>query len=228
MPELTPTVPVHLSLSITVTGGTTNPPPRPDDILCPGNLQDAIRYHETQHPYSKVPPVPTLPSHEMPSATSDCPTCLEYQKLAADVVAELHGILAFAKANETSAMNRWETDMRRAQALHVLHEAVLLKELSTPQSETSTSGTTVPSASASASAPTIIDNVPVNRRSRRAFNTAIAELDQLKALPLASHKWTWGPELLATEVRELIPLPGQRQRLHSGYNLSLPEGAYRH
>jgi hypothetical protein len=29
-------------------------------------------------------------------------------------------------------------------------------------------------------------------------------------------------------VRELIPLPGQRRRLHSGYNLSLSEGAYQH
>ena len=199
--------------------------PGPGNVLCPNNLHDAIHRHETQRPYTAVPPVRTAPAPiPLAPGTADCPQCPLYRTLAADILAELHGNLAFAEANETSAMNRWKTDMRRAQGLHILHEAVQLKEMRTVDAGTSRLGTTA--ASGSGSAPTVFPAIPGNRRSRRVFNTAVAELARLQELPAASHKWTWGPELSAIEVRELVPLPARRRRLHSGYNTSLPDGGY--
>src|SRR4029077_18366070 len=69
--------------------------------------------------------------------------------------------------------------------------------------------------------------VPVNRQSQGVFNKTSKELTHIQNLPPGSHKWTWGPELSANEVRELIPPPGCRKPPHSGYMRSLPEGLAR-
>ena len=106
--------------------------------------------------------------------------------------------------------------MRRAQGLYILHEAVLKKEMTTPAPapDKSTSGIPIQLATASASgtvsasalatAPFQINSVAVNRKSRRVFNLATAELEKWRNLPSGSHKWTWGPELSTAEVRDLI------------------------
>ena len=95
-------------------------------------------------------------------------------------------------------------DMRRAQGLYILHEAVLKKEMKTPAPapDMSTSGIPIQLATAlasgtalalaSATAPFQINSVAVNRKSCCMFNLAMAELEKWRNLPSGSHKWTWG------------------------------------
>ena len=196
----------------------------PDELLNADNLQAALRHHWAQHPYTAEPPVPTIPIPNSPVATPACARCQEYRDIASQAVAELEGLFRFAEAAETSARSGWETDMRRAQGLYMLHQAVLHKETSASESTARAASASVPPP---AVAPSKIDGVKVNPKSRRMFNEATAELERLQQLPLGSYKWTWGAELSAAEVREVNPPPGPRQRPHSGYRASLPDGRYR-
>jgi hypothetical protein len=200
--------------------------PGEDGLLNRHNLQQALLRHQAQHPYTAVQTIPTFPALDPSVGSSDCPKCPLYRNLASDTLAELQGILEFADANEISAQNHWEMDMRRAQGLYALHEAVLHKEMNMPDDTPSMVAVIPASASASAPAPLKINSVPVNRKSRRVMNQAMTELQRLQQQPSGSHRWTWGPVLTPAEVRELVPPPGRKRR-HTGYRLSLPDGGFR-
>ena len=86
------------------------------------DLNEALRVHEEQCLYRFAPPIATCPQVDL---SPDCPKCPAYHDLVADAFAELRGILEYANATETAAQNRYETDMRWAQGLYILHEAVL-------------------------------------------------------------------------------------------------------
>jgi hypothetical protein len=128
--------------------------------------------------------------------------------------------LRLAKAAETSAQNNWELDMRRAQGLYMLHQAVLEKEVNGVDS-------TATSAPAPAIGPSTIDGIRVNRKSKHVLNDASAELQRLRQLPPGSHKWTWGAELSVAEVRQVVPPPGPLPHQHSRYRRTLPDGRFR-
>ena len=158
----------------------------------------------------------------------DCPKCPAYRDLVADALAKLRGIFEYANTTETAAQNRYETDMRWAQGLYILHEAVLKKEMKTPAPapDMLTSGIPIQLAtvSALATAPFQINSVAINCKLRHVFNLAMAELEKWRNLPSGSHKWTWGPKLSMAEVGDLITPAQSGKHPHSGYRESLQIG----
>ena len=109
--------------------------------------------------------------------------------------------------------------MRRAQGLFILNQAILDKEVSAPASAAR-------SMAILQAGPSKIDGVRVHWKSKWVFNEVMAELHRLKQLPLGSQKWTWGDELLAAEVRQLVPPPQPNLQHHSGYQATMLEGRY--
>ena len=204
--------------------------PSPDRKLTLHNLEFALVHHGTQRPYTVAHPIPTFLPLGHVVANLTCETCWQYRDLASDAVAELQGIFTFTQATETLVHNRWETDIRRAQGLHTLYNAILQKEIDSPDTNTikvSTSALPLASMSALAICPPQINNVRVHRTSQCVFNSATAELACLQVMPPGSHKWTWGAELSVDDVRQLVPLPGPSTGPHSGYNNSLLHSKYR-
>ena len=195
--------------------------PSPDCKLTLHNLEFALVHHGTQWPYTVVQSIPTFPPLGQVVANSTCETCQQYWNLASDAVAELQGIFTFAQATETLAHNRWETDIRQAQGLHILYNAVLQKEIDSPDTNTVKVSTL-----ALVICPPQINNVWVHQTSQRVFNSATAELACLQVMPPGSHKWTWGAELSVDNIWQLVPLPGPSTGPHSGYNNSLPHSKY--
>ena len=199
--------------------------PDKTQILSRDTVNAALKHHSMQRKDTIVPPVPTFPELNIAGKGEDCAKCPQYRNLASDLVSKLQDIMQITKAAETATQNRWETDIRRAQALFTLHDAVIQKELHSP--DPTASATASASASATVSTPTLTIDKKVNKKSTRVFTKAVAELDRLNQLPLGSYKWTWGPELSATDVEQLVPTQNPAQRRHSGYHRSLPHGPLR-
>ena len=93
------------------------------------DLNKALRVHEEYCLYRFTPPIATCPQVD---PSPDCPKCPAYCDLVADTLAKLQGIFEYADATQTAAQNQYETDMKQAQGLYILHEAVLKKEMKTP------------------------------------------------------------------------------------------------
>ena len=182
--------------------------------------QAALDLHWKQNKSTPEPPIPATPMPKSAESALGCPKCSEYREIASGAVAELEGLHRFAEAAETSAQATWEEDMRRAPGLYILNQAIQEKEFNVADSAPPT--TPIPQAG-----PSTIDGVRINRNSKRVLNKATAELHRLQQLPPGSHKWTWGEELSAAEVRQLIPTARPNLKHHSGYVLSLPEGRCR-
>ena len=195
-------------------------PPDPNNTLNGHNLVSAMKFHLKQLKKPCEPPIPTMPKPKSVESSSGCTKCAEYREIASSAVAELEELHRFAEAAETSAQASWEEDMRRAQGLFILNQAILDKEVNAPASAARSMA--IPQAG-----PSKIDGVRVHRKSKRVFNEATAELHRLKQLPLGSQKWTWGDELSAAEVRQLVPPPQPNLQHHSGYQATMPEGRYR-
>lgn len=191
--------------------------PDADHIMSSNNVAKLLAVHGTNRAISDLRVQTQAPPRPRPACTQ-CTKCREYRDLAADAIAELQGVLQYARAMEVSAGAICEADTRRAQGFFLLHEGVQRKEMV----EVGTA--TVSSAKPQLKGPTKIDGVKVNPKSRRVLATAAAELARLQQLPTGSYKWTWGPRLTDAEAIGLLAPPGEPVPPHSGYDISLTSG----
>jgi hypothetical protein len=115
---------------------------------------------------------------------------------------------------QESHFNASDLAMRRGAGLYILHEKVSLKETPSP---------------APALLPPPAPTPAPARTTRRKVNKielvrqqAAAELEQYRALPAASLKWTWGPDLDEDDILEVLHPRHKTQ--HSGYHEEMPDG----
>ncbi|KAM6497836.1 hypothetical protein JOM56_005784 [Amanita muscaria] len=167
-------------------------------------------------------PIPVLKSADRPSADADCPHCRANEGRIRDLLVELQKTWEYADSIQVSTETKWNCDMRRAAGFYQLHHSALVKELNSASS------------TASAPAPTSSHTPAPARRSSRSKRgiskseefqeRALADLERLKASPQPSHKWVWGTDLTEAEVRNMGKSSKGKQKIHSGYNISLSEG----
>jgi hypothetical protein len=132
--------------------------------------------------------------------TMKCPKCNEYSEILSNTLLDILDLHNLAAASKTSAETQWNIDMRRASTFHLLHEAAVIKETAEPCSGEAE----------------VISSVSDNAK---------MELARLQALPISSHKWTWGEKLTEAEVLALRRSGTKpKYRMHSGYDISLHDG----
>ena len=121
--------------------------------------------------------------------TDICTQCTIYKSLAANLLNEMRSIKNFASGMAGMTSNEMELIPRRALGFYSLHEKVLTKEL------------------LSESQPVIVKHrlsgTKKGKMSQQVHDDANKELKHLWAMPMASHKWTWGESLTQDEVRSL-------------------------
>jgi hypothetical protein len=137
-----------------------------------------------------------------------CPQCNQYRQILSNTLQDLLEIQQFSSSMATSSECQWNIDMRRASTFNLLHEAAVIKEMST-------SATSATSATSPTSARTRAERVAVKAK---------RELTRLQALPTTSYKWTWGERLTDAEVIALHRSGTRPGQMHSGYDTSLRDG----
>jgi hypothetical protein len=162
-------------------------------------------------PIIVTPPL-QLPSNAEAASDADaaCVRCDFHRSLAADLLTELKGIKQFVSGMEATAFNDTDMASRRMAGFYVLHNMVLTKE---------GGGETPPGI--------VLDNIPLNQVTKvsgQVGDAARENLERLKAMPAASHKWTWGETLTKDEV---IGLGSFDKKFHTGYRVSMKEGRIR-
>ena len=131
-----------------------------------------------------------------------CPQCNQYRQILSNTLQDLLDIQQFASSMVTSSECQWNIDMRRASTFNLLHEAAVIKEMTT-------------SATSATSARPRAESVAVKAK---------RELIRLQALPTTSYKWTWGERLTDAEVLALHRSGTRPRQMHSGYDTSLRDG----
>ena len=224
-------------------------PPRTSAILCQGTLEHCLRLHRTRllkGTGSWSSPVPLLPITAKPlmpviSSTAtdagadtapDCRQCSAYKIVINDLLDDVRGLHELAAGLEVSHSNEWDLNMRRAAGFYMLHEKALQKETSGNSVDTGVgSSLQVP---LSATTPTRLQSgigkrvTRTSERSRQVAERAAIELERMKNLPPASHKWTWGQDLTEEEVLGITRVQYRRRanrEPHSGYDTELPSGS---
>ena len=134
------------------------------------------------------------------SKDTKCPKCPKYKQILSDTLQDLLRVHRLTSTVLSGSEAKWHIDMRRASAFNLLHEAIILKEIS---------GT--PSASS---------NRMTSHSPQQVEEKARQELARLQDQLPSSHKWTWGESLTKSEVLTLRR-SGSRRKIHSGYDLSL-------
>ena len=131
--------------------------------------------------------------------------CKTYLPLAGDLLNELRSLKNFTSGLAESALNKTDVSSHEAQGFYILHEKVQLKEMHQESINVDANG-------------------PGSRtqKSRHVREIAQKTFERLRDMPPASYKWTWGETLTRDEVLDLRSDP--KQRLHSGYEISLKEG----
>ena len=131
-----------------------------------------------------------------------CRQCSQYCQILSNILEDLVDVHLFSNVMSTSSETQWNLDMCRASTFNLLHKAAMIKEMAGPTSATRLRRT--------------LD------LAQTVSNTAISELEQLRALPPTSHKWTWGKQLMEADILTL----GQpsTQAPHSRYNVPLRSG----
>ncbi|KAF8955609.1 hypothetical protein BDZ97DRAFT_1764655 [Flammula alnicola] len=196
-----------------------------------GTLPEALEVHYDQNlnPRWDVTPVPTPQANFGLRPTADCQRCRSYEDLTQDLMGELQSIHQLADGMKATSTSRVEQGMRQAQAVHVLHEQSLLKELAGGPASASGPPLAVepllkllsqPAPGSRGDTP----RVSISRKSRSIGTQAHSELLRLISLPPSSLKWVWGADLSEEEVLMLTTGKGKQ---HSGYNESLPLGVMR-
>jgi hypothetical protein len=110
---------------------------------------------------------------------------MKYKDILSDTLNDLVDLHKFSNAMYMASKDQWILDMRRASTFNLLHEAAVIKETDledAPRPMSTMSGKTTPA--------TVI------LQARR-------ELNNLRAQPPSSHKWTWGSTLSVEDVLSL-------------------------
>lgn len=140
-----------------------------------------------------------------PGPQSKCPKCREYISILSDTIQVIADANNLASTMLNSAETQWNIDMRRASTFNLLHEAAVIKEMGVSSASSETR---------------IVDDA------KSVAEKAQQELKRLQALPPTSHKWTWGESLSTADVLALARSGSRpKNRLHSGYDLSLKDGS---
>ncbi|KAM6490329.1 hypothetical protein JOM56_014306 [Amanita muscaria] len=195
--------------------------PEPEYIFYNLTVVECLVTHYKQMP-KKTKEKPQHPIPVLKSADADCPHCQANEGRIRDLLVELQKTWEYADSIQVSTETKWNCDMRQAAGFYQLHHSALVKELNSASSM------------ASAPAPTSSHTPAPARhssRSKRGISKleefrerALADLEQLKASPQPSHKWVWGTDLTEAEVRNMGKSSKGKQKIHSGYNISLSEG----
>ncbi|KAM6492364.1 hypothetical protein JOM56_012088 [Amanita muscaria] len=200
--------------------------PEPEYIFYNLTVVECLVTHYKQMPKKTKEkpqhPIPVLKSADRPSADADCPHCRANEGRIRDLLVELQKTWEYADSIQVSTETKWNCDMRQAAGFYQLHHSALIKELNSASS------------TASAPAPTSSHTPALARRSSQSKRgiskseefreRALADLERLKASPQPSHKWVWGTDLTEAEVRNMGKSSKGKQKIHSGYNISLSEG----
>jgi hypothetical protein len=150
------------------------------------------------------------PSHGADSPrrpNAPCKECEIYHSLAGDLLDELRGIKQFASGMRASSSNDLEVATRRTAGFYQLHEKVTLKEMSSESLTVQGTG---------------LGTRPT-RLSRQVTQIATKALKRFQDMP-SSHKWTWGEVLTEQDILGLQHT--SKQRVHTGYDTTLPPGMF--
>jgi len=135
-------------------------------ILSWDNVDDAEDFYWTQMPGAPLSWMPTFLQVTVMPVSPDCLKCADYHHMAAELISKLQSIHAYVQAIDTSAETTCKTDMRRAQGLYLLHEAIVQKETSPPHLTMVMMGV----ASDMVLASTAINSIKISQQSQRIFN----------------------------------------------------------
>ncbi|PPQ88239.1 hypothetical protein CVT25_005290 [Psilocybe cyanescens] len=104
----------------------------------------------------------------------------------------------------------------------MIHKAVVLKEQQT--GDPILIDKELASQATSKTYPDSLDDVLITRQSWHMAMNAVDQLSMLKSLPISLQKWTWGAEIMPTNLMALVADLSTQKLPHSGYSHSLPEG----
>ena len=201
--------------------------PNPDDVLTTAAMDKCLEIHHAQLsvPAADTATHNTSPPSITPSSLPDsCATCPVLQAVADDLLKQLLASRQMVSQLKTRFDLSKNVSARRDGGFSILHEKSLAKE--TSNVSTGHSAEPVPlvqpsTAVAGPSRATRRSGLCPSKRVEATRHEAVATFNRLRALPVASHKWTWGTDLTMADVLE--PVQG---RQHTGYHRTLPDGRF--
>ena len=230
-----------------------NTEPAAGQILGTNTLDECLNSYRQYIPAPSIShssPIISQPQNAAADYRADCRSCNDLQALIQDMFDEARSMHALINGCESSADAAVNANVRKAAGFHQLHELTVLKELhAKPPALSSTTATAMATAAAMAAAmamamatATATATAPpparaagpskqsaATRKSQLVAARAQAELERLKSLPPASHKWTWGVDITENDVlASNQKAKGKEKKAHhSGYARSLPDGVFR-